>query len=111
MLDVRLSSPLPSTRFPWPPKRSSRFRSGVLAIFQYLDAVDEDVLHSHRILMRFFESRVIGNRPWVKNDDIRKHSFLKKPAMVQAQVRRGQPSQSCDCFGQRNKLFVPDVTA
>src|SRR5437660_2391485 len=68
----------------------SWFRPGVLAVFKNLHAIDEDVLHSDGILVRFVEGRPVRNFRRIKDDDIGKHSVLNETAVVETEIRRGQ---------------------
>ena len=42
----------------------------MLAVFENLRAVDENMFHPDRILVRFIEGRVTGNRCWIERYDI-----------------------------------------
>jgi hypothetical protein len=58
----------------------------MFAIFDHLRAVDEYVFHANRVLMRFLERRPIGDRGWIKHNDIREHSFFDKAAMIEPEI-------------------------
>src|SRR6266404_1467352 len=45
--------------FPWPPQSAARFCTGVPAIFDDLHAINKDLLHANRVLLRFLEGRAI----------------------------------------------------
>ena len=70
----------------------------MLAILQHLHAIHENVLHSDRVLVRLRKSRAIGNRRRIEHDDIGKHSFLEKTAMIEPQVGRRQRAQPANRF-------------
>src|SRR4029077_449533 len=73
-------------RFPRAPQRAARFRTCVLAIFEHLHTIYENVLHAYRILMRFLIRGAVGNRRRIEYDHIGKHPLLEKPAMIEAQI-------------------------
>src|SRR5437667_4484145 len=62
----------------------------MLAVFENLYAVYEDVLHPNSVLVRFFECRAIRNRCRIKDHHVSKHSLLNESAMIQAEIRGGQ---------------------
>src|SRR2546430_15690119 len=66
-----------------PPQCAARFRACMLAIFQHLHAIYENVLHAYRILMRFLIRGAVGNRRRIEYDHIGKHSLLEEPAMIE----------------------------
>ena len=80
------------------PKGASRIRTGVLAVLQDLHAIYENMFHPDRVLMRLRKSRAIGNRRRIEHNDIGKHAFLEKAAMIQPEVRRRQCAQAPDGF-------------
>src|SRR5687768_16760835 len=55
--------------------------TGVLAVSEHLDAINEDVANARRILHRLFESRAIGDCRRVEQDHIRSHSRRQTPAV------------------------------
>ena len=71
-----------SFRFPWAPQGAAGFRACVLAIFEHLHAIYENVLHAYRILMRFLIRGPVGNRHRIEYDHIGKHPLLEEPAMM-----------------------------
>src|SRR5438309_11984722 len=74
-----------------PPQCAARFRACMLAIFQHLHAIYENVLHAYRILMRFLIRGAVGNRRRIEYDHIGKHSLLEEPAMIESQFLAGNP--------------------
>ena len=102
-------------RFARTPQGAARFGAGVLAILQDLHAVDENVFHPDRVLMRLLESRAIGNRRRIEHNDIGKHSFLEKTAMIETEIRRGQCAQSAHRFGNvitfSSRTYLPSTRA
>src|SRR5438067_13118069 len=75
-----------SNEFPGSPKRAAGFRAGVLAVFQNLDAVDEDVFHPDGVLMRFLEGGAISDRGRIEHDDVGEHSLFQTSAMIEAEI-------------------------
>ena len=65
-------------------QRASWFRPGMLAVFQNLHAVDENVLHPNRVLVRFLESRPVRNCRGVKDNHVGEHPVLNETAVVEA---------------------------
>src|SRR5947208_11018000 len=86
-----------------PPQCAARFRACMLAIFQHLHAIYENVLHAYRILMRFLIRGAVGNRRRIEYDHIGKHSLLEEPAMIESQICGRQSSQSPHCFPHWNR--------
>jgi len=62
----------------------------MLAVFKNLHAIDENMLHPNRVLVRCVEGRPVRNCRGIKDDDISKHSVLNETAVVEAEIRRGQ---------------------
>jgi hypothetical protein len=54
----------------------------MLAIFQDLDPVDENMFDTHGILLWLLEGSDIRDRFRVEHDHIGEHTFLQKAAMV-----------------------------
>ena len=98
-----------SLDFSWSPERAPGFGSRVLTVLQYLNSVDEDVLHSDRVLVRRLVSRLVRNRLWIKDYHIAKVTFLKKTAMVEAQVCGRQSAQPPDRFLKRNHFLFAHI--
>src|SRR3954465_8625324 len=73
-------------QFAWSPQRPSRFRAGVLTVFQDLRAVHEYVLHAECELVRLHETRTVANRRRIEYDHVGEHSFLQEPAMIEAEI-------------------------
>src|SRR6266511_4490772 len=94
-----------------PPQRFAWFRAGMFSIFKYLSAVDENVLHSDRVLVGILERRAVGNRRRIEYHNVREHSRFEKTAMVQTSISRGQYCQSPDGFLKRNHLLFTHVLA
>src|SRR5882672_3805747 len=55
---------------PRPPQCAARLRSCVLAVFQYMRAIDEHVFHAGGELMRLLEGGAIGDGLRVEDDDV-----------------------------------------
>src|SRR5437868_11595481 len=66
------------------------FRPGVVAVFKNLHAIDENVLYSDGVLVRFVERRPVRNCRGIKDDHVGEHPVLNKTAVVEAEIRRGQ---------------------
>ena len=80
---------LPSLRFARSPQGAAGFGVRVLAVFDHLDAVNENVFHVGRVLMRFFEGRVVGDCRGIEHDDVSEHSFFQKSAMIEPEIGGG----------------------
>ena len=61
-------------------------RTGVLSIFEDLHAIDKNVFHAGRVLVRLFEGGVIGNCRRIEDNNVSKHSLLEQPAMIEAEI-------------------------
>src|SRR5260370_26508072 len=85
---------LPSLRFARSPQGAAGFGVRVLAVFDHLDAVNENVFHVGRVLMPVFEGRVVGDYRGIAHYDVRTHSFYLKPAMIEPPTARRQPAQA-----------------
>ena len=83
----------------------------MLSIFDYLNAVYENVFHSDRVLMRLFEGRAVSNRRRIEDRDISKHSCAEKSTVIQAQVDGGQSREAMQGFAERDHFFFADVFA
>ena len=70
----------------------------MFAVFQDLLAVDEDILHPDRVLMRFFEGGAVADPRRIKYHDIGEHPFLEPAAMIQTEVGSRQRAQAADRF-------------
>ena len=70
--------------FPRPPQGATRFRAGVLSVFDHLYTIDKYVFDAGRVLMRFFKGGVICDCRRIEHDHVRKHSLFEKSAMVEA---------------------------
>ena len=68
------------------PQRAARSCVGMFAILQYLGAVDEDVFHTNRILMRVLKSRAVTNRLWVKYNHVGEHPNLEQTPMIEPEI-------------------------
>src|SRR5262245_21002431 len=55
------------------PQRAAGICSGVLAVLQNLLAVDKNMLHPDRVLVRSIKGRTIADCRWIKHHDISKH--------------------------------------
>ena len=62
--------------FSWSPERPTRFRSGVLPIFDDLHTVHEHMFHTGGILVRLFKGGVIGDSRRIEHHHVGEHSFL-----------------------------------
>src|SRR5262245_39061946 len=83
----------PSVHLPRPPQRAPRLGPGVLAVLQHLHAVDEDVTHAHRVLVRVLVRRPVGDGLRVKDDDIGEITFAQQAAVIQPEVGRRQVAE------------------
>ena len=75
-----------SAHFPGSPQRPSRFCASVFAVFDHLNAVYKNVFHARRVLMRFFECRVVGNGRRIEHDHVGERSFFQKSAMIEPEI-------------------------
>src|SRR2546423_6703643 len=87
-----------SFRFARPPQSATGFGVGMLAVFDHLHAVDENVFHPGRVLVWSIEGRVIGNCFWIEHDDIGEHSFFQHPAMIELEILRRLCAESSNRF-------------
>ena len=81
-----------------PPEGTARFRAGVLAIFQNLYTVDEDLFHPDGVLVRLGEGGTVGDTRGIEYDDIREHSFPDKSTVIESQVGCRERTQSAHRF-------------
>src|SRR5947207_1992812 len=89
-----------------PSQSASWFRPSMLAVFQNLHAIDENVLHPNRVLVRFLEGCPVRNYRRVKDNHIGEHPVLNETAVVEAEIRRGQGAYSSHRCRPRDQLFV-----
>ena len=82
-----------------------------LAILEREHAIDEDMPHAHRILLRLLEGGPVGDRLRIEDRHVRKVSFLQQTSSLQPQVRRWQIAQPADSLLQRDHLLLADVIA
>src|SRR4029450_5975396 len=99
------------SRYPRTPQRTPRSGARVLAVFEHLHAIHENVLRANRVLMRLLERGAIGNRRRIEYDDIREHSLFNETAMIEAEICRRQSAQPANGFFQRDHFFIPHVFA
>src|SRR6188474_1440209 len=90
--------------FPRTRQRAAWFGAGVLAVFEHLHAVDEDVLHAGGVLVRLLEGGVVGDRRGVEDDHVSEHAFLEEAAMVEAEIAGGQGAETSHSFGERERF-------
>ena len=87
----------------------------MLAVLEYLRAVDKYVLHADRELMRVFEGGAISNRFRIEHDDIGEISRLQKAAMIKPEISRGQERQTPHRFFKRitfsSRTYLPSSRA
>ena len=67
-------------------------------MFDYLNAVHENVFHSDRVLMRLFEDRAVSNRGRIEYNHIGKHTFLEKAAIIEPEICCWQSAQPVHGF-------------
>src|ERR1051326_1621536 len=91
-------------RFPW-------FRARVLAVFQDLNAVDENIVDAHGELMRIFIRRAVSDRVGIENYHVRKHSWFEKASMIETEVGRRQTRQTTNGFCKRDYLLFTHILA
>src|SRR5437588_5380044 len=77
-----------SLRLTSTPERAAGFGAGVLAVFNHLHTIDENMLHARCILVRFFKGRVVLNCRRIKHDHVGEHSFLQHAPMVELEIVR-----------------------
>jgi len=92
--------------FPRSPQRTARFCAGVLAIFDHVHAVHKNVFHANGILVWLLEGGAIGDCCRIKQDDISKHTFFQKSAMIEPKICRRERAQASNRFRQRDHFFV-----
>lgn len=90
---------------------AARCGAGMLAVPQYLLAVDEYVDHAGRILVRFNEGGVVADGRRVKNHHIGIVPLLQPPTPLDAEILRRQCGQFADRFLQCNDSFLAHVLA
>ena len=62
----------------------------------HLHPVHENIFHPDRVLLRLRKGGAIGNRRRIKDNDIGKHSFLEKTAMIEPRFVGGQRAQAAE---------------
>src|ERR1700722_2523839 len=93
----------------WTPQRPAGLGPGMLAVLDYLDPVNEDMLHAGGILLRFIKGGVVTDCGRIEDNHIREHSFFEKTAMIEAEIRSRESAQPTDCFRKRNNFFVATI--
>ena len=83
----------------------------MLAVFDYMDTIYEDVFHASRVLVRFFERGVIGDCCRIEHHDVGEHSFFQHTAMIELEILRGLRTQTADRFRQGKDFFVATIFA
>src|SRR6266550_2503127 len=73
-------------RFARSPQCPTRFRSGVLAVFDDLPTVHEHMFYTGRVLMRFFKGGMICDRRRIEHHHVGEHSFLEKSAVIEPAI-------------------------
>src|ERR1044072_3715269 len=81
----------------------------MLAVFENLLAIYENVLHADSVLTRIGEGGTIADPCWIKDDDIGKHPFLDEAAMIETEVCRRERAQSAHGFTQREQFFLARI--
>src|ERR1041384_1255610 len=93
------------------PQGAAGLCAGVLAIFYYLNTVDEDVLYSGRVLVRVLIRCVIGDSRRIEHDHVSEHTLLEKAAMIETEIGSGQPAQPANGFLKRDHFFIANILA
>ena len=91
LMVMRLAASRPPAR---PPHDASWFRAGVFAVSEHLHAVDEDVHHPGRVLVRLVERRVVRDRGRIEHRDVREEPGFEQAATIELQIlgrKSGQP--------------------
>jgi hypothetical protein len=70
----------------WTPEGAAGFGARVLAVFENLNAVDENVSDADGILVGLLEGSTVGDCLRIENHYVRKHALLDKSAVIQAEV-------------------------
>jgi len=83
----------------------------MFTVFEHLGAVDKDMLHPRRVLVRFFKRRMVDDHLRIENDNVSVVSLFEPSPPVEFQILRRQASQSFDRLGQCNDLLLPNVFA
>ena len=81
----------------------------MLAIFQDLDPVDENMFYTNGILLRLFEGGDIRDRSRVEDHHVGEHTLLQKAPMVQLKIRRRKPRQSPNGLCEGDDVLLADI--
>lgn len=95
----------------WPVHYSTRLGPRMFPVQQDLHTIDEYVLNTSRILMRFGKRSVIGDRYRIKDNKISKIAFRKAPSVPDTYVfgrKRSKPSYR---FLEWHDFLIPGVLA
>src|SRR5437667_8937249 len=95
----------------WTPEGAAGFAAGVLAVFENLNAVDENVSDADGILVRLLEGSTVGDSLRIENHYVCKHAFLDKSAVIEPEVCSGQSRKPVHSFRKGNDFFFADVFA
>ena len=71
----------------------------MFTVFEDLLAVNENMDHAGRVLVRIFVRRMVGNRIRVENDDIGVISLLKLSTPVELEILRRKCCLTSDRLG------------
>src|SRR5438309_80636 len=85
--------------------------AGVLAVLDHVHAVDENVLHAGRILVRLRVSSVVDDGFRIEDDHVGKIAFAQPAAALEPQVFRRQSRQLMNGSRQGEKLLFTHVLA
>ena len=81
-----------------PPERAARFCAGVLAIFEDLFSIYENVFPTDGVLIGLLVGCTIVNRCGIEDHDVGKHSFLEETAVIEPQICRRQGAHAPNRF-------------
>src|SRR5262245_7959557 len=80
-------------------------------VVQHLNTIDEDMLYSHRILLRRFERGPLGNGLGVEQHEIGIVPLANAPTLVEAKICRWQSGHPVNRLFPRYQLFVAHIRA
>src|SRR5687767_4122629 len=81
----------------------------VAAIVQDLNAIDKNMNHAQRILMRILIGGYVCDGTWIKDGHVGEITRRKFAAPGDFQIIGGQRRHSSDRFLKRKYLFFPNV--
>ncbi len=83
----------------------------MLAVAQYLHAVDEDITDAARIFHGLGIGGVIGDGLRIEHHDVGEAAHCKTATVLQLPVLRRQAAEAVDCFRQRHQVSITHIVA